>query len=58
MSIQLSRTLSVLIFSPKKFLIWADAIVNAAAAVKPVVTGNEMKSTKNPANKTNFCLSE
>lgn len=34
--------------NPNKGLIWEEAIVRAAAEVKPTVTGKEINSTKKP----------
>jgi len=33
---------------PRSDLNWEDAILMAAAEVKPVITGSDMKSSKNP----------
>lgn len=36
---------------PKSDLNWEEAMLIAAAEVKPVITGNDMKSNRKPINK-------
>ena len=37
---------------PSRFFSWVEAIVRAAAAIKPAVTGNDMNCTRKPDKKT------
>lgn len=53
-AIRESRKLSLLPEIPKSDLNWEDAMLIAAAAVKPVITGSDMKSSRKPANRRAF----
>lgn len=49
-SIRESKKLSLLPGIPRSDLNWEEAMLIAAAAVKPVITGNDIKSNRKPLN--------
>lgn len=55
-AIKESRKLSALPGMPSSDLNWEDAMLIAAADVKPVITGSDIKSNKKPWKKQKGCI--